>query len=164
MNLNYYYPSVYWNCACLTVESQSDDETDKRTAIDYGKMARSIYKMKQHGIDVLPPSINKSNISFTPNRENNTILFGLGGISGINNEAAREIVNNRPYSSFEDFYSKVQKNKDTLLKNQKIITLIKSGCFDEFDTSRTNIMKQYFALMYEPKEELILQNMSSQFF
>lgn len=160
LNLNYYYPPVYWNCACLTVESQSDDEKDKRTAIDYGKMARSIYKMKHHGINILPPSINKSNISFTPNREDNSILFGLGGISGISNEVAREIVNNRPYDSFIDFYNKIKNNKESLIKKQKIITLIKAGCFDEFNENRIETMKEFFSLEYEEKKELSLQNIN----
>mgnify|MGYP000065577739 FL=1 len=142
------------------MESQSDDEKDKRTAIDYGKMARSIYKMKHHGINILPPSINKSNISFTPNREDNSILFGLGGISGISNEVAREIVNNRPYDSFIDFYNKIKNNKESLIKKQKIITLIKAGCFDEFNENRIEIMKEFFSLEYEEKKELSLQNIN----
>ena len=104
LNLNYYYPRVYWNTACLTVESQTDKTNERANGqTDYGKVAKSIYKMRKFGINVLQPDIEKSGISFTPNEEDNTILFGLGGISGINLDIAKAIIDNRPYKDFDDF-------------------------------------------------------------
>lgn len=149
LNLNYYYPSVYWNTACLTIESQSDEQDGKGNA-DYGKIAKAIYKMKKFGVEVLQPNINKSDISFTPNEEDNTILFGLGGISGINTEIAKVIIDKRPYKNFDDFYEK-HHFKGSLITKSKFITLIKSGCFDETD-DRITTMK-WLSVYENPKKE-----------
>ena len=96
-------------------------------------MAKAIYKMKKFGVEVLPPDINLSDIEFTPNEEDNTILFGLGGISGINIDISKQIIENRPYKNFEDFYAKNCKetNPQTLITKSKFVALIKAGCFDK---------------------------------
>lgn len=134
LNLNYYYPTVFWNTACLTVESQSDETNERaKGQTDYGKVAKAIYKMRKFGNDVLPPNINKSNISFTPNPQTNSILFGLGGISGVNLDIASQIVNNRPYANFAEFYDKCNALENNLVTKSIYATLIKSGCFDETD-------------------------------
>ena len=151
LNLNYYYPRVYWNTACLTVESQSD-ETNKRAngQTDYGKVAKSIYKMRKFGINVLQPDIERSGISFTPNEEDNTILFGLGGISGINLDIAKAIIDNRPYKDFDDFYNKFHYTGSPITKS-KFVTLIKGGCFDNTD-DKISAMK-WLTVYENPKKE-----------
>lgn len=165
LNLNYFYPKVYWNCACLSVEasadfSKSNDElvTDKVSSTNYGEITKAIYKMKQSGIDVKPPDINKSNKDFTPIEETNTILFGLMGISGINQAIADNIISKRPYTSFKDFYNK-HSYKDSIITRSKFVQLIKSGCFDEFDSDRNKIMKQYIVLSMPKKEKLNISNL-----
>lgn len=162
LNLVHYYPEIYWNCACLTVESNSDNETDNNTNknTNYGKMVRAIYNMINYGIQINPPSINKSNIAFTPDEYNNVILFGLGGISGINNEIAQEIISLRPYKSFDEFLYKIMNKDTTLLKPAKIIKLIKAGCFDDFD-DRKILMEKYIHTLVPHKDELTIQNFKS---
>lgn len=173
LNLNYFYNTVFWNCACITTESSSGEDNENGST-DYGKMAKSIYKMKKYGIDVLPPDVNKSDISFTPIEENNTILFGLGGISSINQEIAREILEGRPYATFEQFYQ-YHKNlqipcgvdedgatlySGSLITTSKMIRLIQGGCFDYFNPNRIALMK-WFCLYENPKKEsLTMANMS----
>lgn len=161
INLNYFYPPVYWNCACLTVESNSFDNEDSSTKknTDYGKMTTAIYKMKSYGIDIQPPSINRSDISFTPLVKENQILFGLGGIAGINHDIAQEVIDNRPYESFDDFYNKFNTENKTLVTHSKIINLIKAGCFDEFG-NREEIFKYYLDLKYPPVSTLNTQKLS----
>ena len=81
----YFYPKVYWNTAVITTQSQVADERENSAmSINYGKIAQSIYKARSNGINVQAPSINKSGLSFAPNEENDSILFGLGAISGVN--------------------------------------------------------------------------------
>ena len=157
LNLNYYYPRVYWNCACLSVEASGTDE-ENTGSTDYGEMAKAIYKMKKYGVRVHPPSINDSNIDFTPREKDSAILFGLGGIAGINIDISRQILSNRPYTSFTDFYNK-NAYKGSLVTNSKFVTLIKSGCFDEFEPNRIKVMKQYVVLSTPVKSELIMQNL-----
>lgn len=151
LNLNYYYPRVYWNTACLTVESQSDETNERANGqTDYGKVAKSIYKMRKFGINVLQPDIERSGISFTPNEEDNTILFGLGGISGINLDIAKAIIDNRPYKDFDDFYNKFHYSGSPITKS-KFVTLIKGGCFDNTD-DKISAMK-WLTVYENPKKE-----------
>ena len=173
LNLNYYYPQVYWNCACLTVEGQCDEGSTKG-GIDYGKIARAIYKMKKHNVQVLPPDINTSNLGFTPIEEDNTIRFGLAGISGINQDIAKEIIEGRPYTSFKQFYDYHKELKvltgefnedgqemyrNTLVTKSKMINLIKSGSFDCFNPNRIVLMKWLCVYETGKKEKLTTANL-----
>lgn len=161
LNLNYFYPSVYWNCACLTVESNSFDESENSTnkTTNYGKMAKAIYKMMGYGTAISPPSINHSDNSFTPIEAENRIVFGLGGISGINSDIAKEIIDHRPYESFEDFYqSTIALEEKSLIKPSKMIKLIKAGCFDEFTKDRVSLAKRYVTQETTLRESLTLSN------
>lgn len=156
LNLNYYYPRVYWNCACLSVEASGTDE-ENTGSTDYGEMAKAIYKMKKYGVGVHAPSINDSNIDFTPREKDSVILFGLGGIAGINIDISRQILSNRPYTSFTDFYNK-NAYKGSLVTKSKFIQLIKAGCFDEFEPDRRIVMRQYFILSTPNVTSLAMNN------
>lgn len=149
LNLNYFYPSVYWNCACLEIEASgiSDNESEDKdiSATDYGEVAKAIYKMRQSNILVSAPDINKSEMSFTPIEETNTILYGLSGISGINSDISAQIIANRPYTSFADFYTR-NTYPGSLVTASKIKQLIKAGCFDCFNPNRISVMKEYICL------------------
>ena len=157
LNLNWYYPRVYWNCACLSVEASGVNE-EKAGSTDYGEVAKAIYKMKKYGVNVHAPSINDSKIDFTPREEDNAILFGLGGISAINPQIAQQITANRPYTSFKDFFAK-NTFQGTLVTKSKFIQLIKAGCFDEFNPDRVAIMREYFELSANNINSLTTANM-----
>lgn len=160
LNLNYYYSRVYWNCACLSIEAKGiTDDSGGSSAIDYGEVAKAIYKMKQYGVDVEAPSINDSEDDFTPKEQTNSILFGISGISGINAAIAQQIISNRPYSTFDDFYNK-NSYQGSLVTNSKFIQLIKAGCFDEFCQDRIKVMKRYIFLSTPQKESLTSANLS----
>ncbi len=161
LNLNYFYPRVYWNCACLSVESNGEGkENGKTNSTDYAEVSKAIYKMRQNDIAISPPSINEAGIDFEPDEKNNLIYFGLGGIAGINPQIAQQIISNRPYKSFDDFY---QKNIFTgsLVTQSKIIQLIKAGCFDEFSSDRIKIMKRYFILSNPKPTQLTMTNINN---
>lgn len=137
----------------------NEDGFDKSTATDYGEITKAIYKMKQSNIEVYPPSINDSEDDFTPRESDNTILFGLTGISGINRDIARQIISNRPYVSFKDFYTK-NSYQGSLVTASKFVAMIKAGCFDDFDPNRINIMKRYVMLSSPKEEKVTLANLS----
>lgn len=159
LNMYYFYPKVYWNTAVITTQSQVADERENSAmSINYGKIAQSIYKARSNGINVQAPSINKSGLSFAPNEENDSILFGLGAISGVNPQIAQQITNNRPYTSFKDFYTK-NTFQGTLVTKSKLIQLIKAGCFDEFNPDRVAIMREYFELSANNINSLTTANM-----
>lgn len=163
MNLFYHYPPVYWNCATMIVNaglanSTTDNEEDTSSkTTDYGKIAKSIYRAKDGGVIVKAPSINDSELIFSPHEQDNSILFGLGAISGINNDVTSQILSNRPYTSFTDFYNK-NAYKGSLITKSKFIQLIKAGCFDEFEPDRRVVMRQYFILSTPNVMSLAMNN------
>ena len=195
MNLAYHYPSIFWNCANLIVDSAGIDENDEfvnliddfdpatesseedvtddedldedmtkeekeevkkqNKTVNYGKIASAIGKMMARGIDVELPDINKSEFTFTPDIDNNAILFGIKGINRINNDLAKDIINKRPFTSMEEFISKVKINKTAMFN------LIKSGCFDKLENKhRIEIMRDYVDKISDKKQRLTLQNMA----
>lgn len=174
MNLAYRFPLIYWNTACLSVDasavceedfenlinegmmSMSDDE-DKRNVnkMDYGKIAAAITKFRNE-VTMELPDINKSRLGFTPNVEDNTILYGLKGVVTMSAPAIEEILLHRPYISLEDFLNKVTKK---IVNKSKVINLIKSGAFNnvEHDTA-PNILKRYLYSTADVKQKLTVQN------
>ena len=129
-----------------------DNKKKKVSKHDYGKVATAIGKMMSVGIEVAPPDINESGFTFSPDLENNTIRFGLSGISTVGEDLIKSIIENRPYTGIEDFLNKNKVNKP------KMINLIKSGAFNKFGSS-IDVMYQYIDLIADKKKRVTLQNM-----
>ena len=182
------FPIIYWNTACLIVNSQSIEEPEEEEEIDetcieelddsseeeeeedseeeitskkekkkqktvnYGKIAIAIGKMEQGGIYISPPDINSSGFTFSPDEKNNIIRYGLRGITKVGEDIVKSIIENRPYSSIDDFLSKVKINKP------QMINLIKAGAFDEFG-KREDLMRYYVSEISDTKKRITLQNM-----
>lgn len=119
---------------------------------NYGKIATAIGKIKQSGVDVTPPDINRSTYTFSPDVDNNTIRYGLSGITKVGEELIRTIMEGRPYESLRDFLNRVRINKP------QMVNLIKSGAFDCFG-DRMQIMREYIASVSDTKKRITLQNM-----
>ena len=125
-----------------------------KKTIDYGKIARAIGRFRAYGINILPPNINTSSFTFTPNVDQNSITYGLRGITRLSNDLIKQIIKNRPYSSFKDF---MDKNHTAKLPT---INLIKSGAFDTLENlPREKIMSNYLDSVIDKKQRLTLQNM-----
>ena len=168
MNLAYKYPLIFWNCSCLITDSggaenlAEEDEDDivdeeekkKKRSTDYKKIATAIGKLQQAGIKVLPPDINNSSYTFTPDVINNKILFGLSGMLNVGEDVITNTIKNRPYDSIKDYYYKVNPGK------QAMVSLIKGGAFDNF-MDRKLAMIWYIWETCDKKEKLTLQNMPS---
>lgn len=182
------FPIIYWNTACLIVNSQSIEEPEdeeemaencieelddsseeeeeedseeeitskkekkKQKTVNYGKIAIAIGKMEQGGIYISPPGINSSGFTFSPDEKNNIIRYGLRGITKVGEDIVKSIIENRPYSSIDDFLSKVKINKP------QMINLIKAGAFDEFG-KREDLMRYYVSEISDTKKRITLQNM-----
>lgn len=160
LNLNYRYNPLYWSTACLSVNAGSteneQDEDNANKSTNYGKIAYAIGNIRQMGVKVDLPDINKADFGFKPDLENNSILFGLKGMNGIGDEIVHLITENRPYQSFDDFLERMYDTKQ--VKNSHMSQLIKGGCFDSFG-ERKEIMKQFTKHTFEPKKQLNFQNM-----
>ena len=143
-------------------EEEEDDEDEEDTtaakkkkktkSANYGKIATAIGKIKSSGVEVAPPDINKSSYTFYPDVDNNTIRYGLSGITKVGEDLIKAIMDGRPYSSVADLTRRVKINK------AQVINLIKSGAFDCFG-DRMQVMREYINSVSDTKNRITLQNM-----
>lgn len=164
---------IYWDAACLVVNSGSLEEEDveydeddrpvakKETGTDYGKLAKALGEIMAVGIKISLVNINKSDYGFKPDIENNQILFGMKALGYVGQDVVDKIKEGRPYSSLKDFMARCKLNKTAM------INLIKGGAFDELERSWANqvnvsprilSMVYYLSVVSEPKKRLTLQN------
>ena len=168
---------IYWNTACLIVNSASLEEDEdfeedefgdvvpkKEKTTDYTKIAKALGDIVSRGIKVSLIDINKSNYSFEPDVENNQILFGMKALSGINSSTIDNIFAGRPYSGIADFMNRCPLNKTSM------ISLIKAGAFDHLEKTwadslgidpRMVVMTYYLSKTCDAKTKLTLQNFNS---
>ena len=159
MNLAYHYPIVYWNTACLSINAAADEESENNKSTQYGKVGVAIAKALKEGINIKPPYINEAKFGFTPIAEDNSIIYALKAMNGIGDEVSQAIIENRPYTSMEDF---AERMLDTnLIKNSQMIKLIKGGCFDTlYSSDRFKTMEWYLRkYQYDPIGKLTLSQL-----
>ena len=171
---------IYWNTACLMVDSGSledeDEEIDsleeeenedtsyedisvekkkKVKNADYAKIATALGNIKEKGIEVSLININESGYKFKPDVKNNRILYGLKALSNLNDEIIKNIEKNRPYTGIKDFMIRCPLGKVPM------INLIKAGAFDEVEKDlkdRKEIMVYYIFKISNLKDKLNLRN------
>ena len=165
---------IYWNTACLIVnsgslEEDSDFEEDedgfvvqkKERSTDYAKIAKALGDIISRGIKVSLVDINKSDYSFEPDVDNHEILFGMKALSNISGPTIEQIKAGRPYAGIADFMAKCPLNKSAM------ISLIKAGAFDKLDNAaaldagvetRIWVMAYYLSKVCDAKKKLTLQN------
>lgn len=163
-NLATRWNPLYWQCACLCVnagnyadaledeeegaEESSDEDTEekkgRKVAPNYGKIARAIYNAQSSGVTVDLPDINTAQTDFVPDIEHNTILYSLQAITAVGDDLLEKILQNRPFSSVEDFIQKI--NPTTV----QMIGLLKAGCFDALEKkNRRVLIAQYLQSLAE---------------
>lgn len=130
LNMFVKYGRVYWDLANLIVDAGLVGEKEKNT--NYDKLVSAIGKLN----NVLPCDINKSSLDFKA--EGDYIRYGFRPVAGLDKDALSTILENAPYKSFDDFLDRVYYTKK--LKEKKIITLIKTGSFDCFNSDRRALM------------------------
>ena len=148
-----HFNPIYWNTACLIVDSGSLEESSDST--NYRKIAIAIGKMRKAGINISLVDINKSGFGFEPDAENNRVLFGLKAVMGVGDEVTNKIIENRPYSSVNDFIEKVNPNRAAM------VALIKGGAFDVLEPDRVKCMKDYIWETCDKKKRLTMQNLAA---
>lgn len=154
LELNRRFPQIYWQTACLNVDSGATTE-DSEALVDYEKIANGIGKIRSYGVSVKLPDINKSNYSFTPDAQNNAIIYGLKPVKTLNSKVVKDIMDNRPYNSLEDVFTKLYDAK--LITNTHIIAMVKSGMLDSFG-ERKQIMMEVIRHITDLKTTLTMQN------
>jgi DNA polymerase-3 subunit alpha len=102
-------------------------------------VVKYIAECRSQGIEVLPPDINQSDVSFTVSE--GAIRFGLAAVKNVGEAAIESIIAVRneggPFPSFYDFCERVDQRR----VNRRVIeSLIKCGAFDATGAKRSQIM------------------------
>lgn len=177
MNLNYHFDPIYWACACLNVNANAVNEADYEFLLDndiieveeeaeeesksgkvaYDKVAEAISKFTQY--EIIPPDINNARMGFIPKVYENKIMFGLKGISKIGDDLVLDIINKRPYTSVNDFVEKMVVDGKKLISKDRVVNLIKAGCFDAVENKpREEIMTNFISDLVPYKSTVNLRN------
>ena len=116
-----------------------------------GKIAAYTQYCRGRGIQVLPPDVNRSRWKFTVCRDRDgkeAILFGLGAVKGVGENAVRAIVREREkngsYRDIFDFCRRI----DTAESGKRVTeSLIKAGAFDGLGANRPQMLAVYDGAM-----------------
>lgn len=92
-------------------------------------------ELRNNKITILPPDVNKSTITYEL-KENNELLTGFEALKSVGDDAITNILELRPYASFDDFMLRVNSSS---VRAPAIQSLAASGCFDSFGISRKSI-------------------------
>ena len=114
--LKVHYP-VELLCAILTCDQDKSE-----------KVVRTIADAVDMGVKVLPPDINRSDLSFRV--EDGAIRFGLGAVHGLGEAALAGVLEGRPFKDMFDFASRVDVQKKVLE------TLVQCGAMDSMGVER----------------------------
>lgn len=140
----------------IEVDGNLKKKAKKKKSPNYGKIAAAIGQIQSFGIKVLPPDINISGKTYTPfidSDKKEYIYYGLKGITKVGEDVVEEILQKRPYSSFEDFENRVK------VKIDQKINLIKSGAFDFFG-DRKVLINKVITVKANLKKSLNLRNLN----
>ncbi len=111
--------------------------TNEITSTD--KLPQYIDEARKMGLEIVPPSINHSDRYFSV--VDGKIVYGLLGIKGLGDGAAREIVAKReeggPYLDLMDFLERVELRS---VGKKVIEILIQTGAFDLFGHNRPTLL------------------------
>lgn len=127
--LKTYYPVEFMAALMTSVIDRTD------------KVAEYIYASRQMGIDILAPSVNKSDMGFSV--ENGSIRFGLSAIKNLGRPTIMAILRDRQasgeFKSMQDFITRMC----TDLNKRAVENFIKAGAFDEFYDNRNSMLTVY---------------------
>jgi DNA polymerase-3 subunit alpha len=125
--LKAHYP-VEFMAALLTCDMDSTD-----------KVIKNISDCREQGIEVLPPDVNKSGLSFTV--VGTSMRFGLGAVKGVGTGAVEAILEARGDEPFKDIYDFCER-VDMRRSNKKVLeALIKCGAYDSTGAARAALLE-----------------------
>lgn len=120
--------------------------------VDRDKSLFEVFQaIKDHGIKVLPPDVNKSDVKIKP-LEGDEIIFGLQNVKFVGDKPAHHIMANRPYDSIFDFIMKTVYQEKGGVTSRVIDSLIKAGGFDGLIDGNRKLYQQVFGLFWNNKK------------
>ncbi len=125
--LKYYYPLEFY-ASILTISSGASDT----------KFGEYVAELRRRKLNVLLPSINKSNRNFQI--EEKGLLYPLSMIRGVNVDAVSKIIDERmARGQFTDFFNAVSRLFAIGISEGVMSKLIDAGALDEFGKNRATL-------------------------
>jgi DNA polymerase-3 subunit alpha len=125
MWLKVHYPNEFYS---VLLSREPDDDN----------IRRFITEMRQEGIKLLPPDINKSMADFS--LDDDGVRAGLAKIKNVGENAVAAILEHRPYKGMDDFLSRVNRR---IVNKRVIANLIKVGAFSEWYPDRAELLAKF---------------------
>ena len=136
--LKYHYPLEFYTALLNNCDNDQD------------KIIKYIYAAREDGIVIQPPDVNKSEVSFTNDKDNNTIIFGFEGIKGVGGKSAAELIEIREQLGGFQTLEELLTNK---VKKKVINALVECGALGEItDLSREQLIENIDDLIKYYKE------------
>jgi DNA polymerase-3 subunit alpha len=137
--LKTYFPNEFY---AATMDFASDD----------AKKNENIYTHRNHAIDegikIFNPHINKSTLKFDVSKKG-SIYWPLRAIKGVGEKASTVIQKFQPFTSFEDFFERIEKRN----VNKRVMDkLIAADAFRDFGKPE-EILRKYYKLRKDPYPE-----------
>ena len=101
-------------------------------ANDSTEITKYLVQCRDMNIKILNSDINESELGFRIYE--NGIMYGIGSLYNVGIPTVKQLIQNRPYTSFQNFLDKNVFNiKEDEIKFDKssLISLVNSGCFDK---------------------------------
>jgi DNA polymerase III subunit alpha len=126
--LKAHYP-VYFMASLLTSEAEKGDTS---------QVVKYINECSQIGIEVLPPDIDESELTFTV--KGNNIRFGLSAVKNLGYNPVKEIIEaRRRIGKFNSPFDICRSVSPKAFNKKVIESLIKSGAMDSFGLKRSQL-------------------------
>jgi DNA polymerase-3 subunit alpha len=103
------------------------------------KVVKNISDCREQGIEVLPPDINTSGLSFTV--VGKSMRFGLGAVKNVGEGAILAILEARAEGLFKDIFDFCERVDLRRVNKRVIESLIKCGAFDSTNAARAALME-----------------------
>jgi DNA-directed DNA polymerase III PolC len=103
------------------------------------KAPQYVKEAKLLGIEVLPPSVNTSDVGFTI--VDNAIFFGLEAVSGIGQRAAMSIIRARGKQKFKNILEFVNRVHTSRITTKVFQSLTIAGAFDRMGYKRSELLE-----------------------
>ena len=102
------------------------------------KVVKNIADCREMGIEVLPPDINASDLSFRV--LGNSIRFGLGAVKNVGESAIEAILDARNDGPFRDIFDFCERVDQRRVNKRVVESLIKCGAFDSSGARRAALI------------------------
>jgi DNA polymerase III subunit alpha len=101
------------------------------------KLAEFRAEAERLGIEVAPPSVNRSSIEFEV--DGNTIIYALAALKGVGRQAVEAIIEargSRPFADLADFAARINPRA---INKRVLESLAAAGAFDAFEQNRARV-------------------------